>query len=71
MRNAKKCAGKEAIGMFKIDCTIIVKPYSERNCALGGNSKVIVLGLLNNIRYGPQSGSEFCTQRGGVIAVSK
>ena len=44
----KKCAGKEAIGMFKIDCTIIVKPYSEKNCALGGNSMVIVLGLGGN-----------------------
>ena len=67
----KKCAGKEAIGMSKIDCTIIVKPCSEKNCAIGGNSMVIVLGLLNNIRYGPQSGSEFCTPGGGVIAVSK
>ena len=71
MRNAKKCAGKEAIGMFKIDCTIIVKPYSEKNCALGSNSMVIVLGLLNNIRYGPQSGSEFCTLGGEVVGVSK
>ena len=55
----KKCAGKEAIGMFKIDCTIIVKPYSEKNCALGGkstkfgkvmllNNMVIVLGLGGN-----------------------
>ena len=68
----KKCAGKEAIGMFKIDCTIIVKPYSQKkNCALGGNSMVIGLGLLNNIRNGPQSGSEFCTLGGGVVEVSK
>ena len=58
--------------MLKVDCAIIViKPYSEKNCALGGNSMVIVPGLLNNISYGPQSGSEFCTQGGGVIAVSK
>ena len=67
----KKCAEKEAIGMLKIDCAIIVKPYSEKNCALGGNSMAIVLGLLNNLSNGPQSGSEFCTQRGGVVAVSK
>ena len=31
---------------------------------------VIVLGLLNNISYGPQSGGTFCTQEGGVVAVS-
>ena len=31
---------------------------------------VIVLGLLNNISYGPQSGRTFCTQGGGVVAVS-
>ena len=31
---------------------------------------VIVLGLLNNISYGPQSGGTFCTQGGGVVAVS-
>ena len=31
----KKCAGKEAIGMSKIDCTIIVKPYSEKIVQLG------------------------------------
>ena len=49
----KKCAEKEAIGMLKIDCAIIVKPYSEKNCALGGNSMVIVFGLLNNISNGP------------------
>ena len=67
----KKCSGKEAIGMFKIDCTIIVKPYSGKNCALGGNSMIVVLGLLNNNRYGPQSGSEFCTLGGEVVGVSK
>ena len=67
----KKCSGKEAIGMFKIDCTIIVKPYSGENCALGGNSMIVVLGLLNNNRYGPQSGSEFCTLGGEVVGVSK
>ena len=59
------------IGMLQIDCAIIVKPYSEKNCALGDNSMVIVLGLLNNIIYGPQSGREFCTQGGGVVTVSK
>ena len=57
--------------MLKIDCAIIVKPYSEKKFALGGNSMVIVLGLLINISYGPKSGGEFCTQRGGVVAVSK
>ena len=31
---------------------------------------VIVLGLLNNISYGHQSGGTFCTQGGGVVAVS-
>ena len=31
---------------------------------------VIVLGLLNDISYGPQSGGTFCTQGGGVVAVS-
>ena len=31
---------------------------------------VIVLGLLNNISYVPQSGGTFCTQGGGVVAVS-
>ena len=31
---------------------------------------VIVLGLLNNISYGPQSGGTFCTQGYGVVAVS-
>ena len=31
---------------------------------------VIVLGLLNNISYGHQSGRRFCTQGGGVVAVS-
>ena len=31
---------------------------------------VIVLGLLNNISYGPQSGGRFGTQGGGVVAVS-
>ena len=67
----KKCAEKEAIGMLKIDCAIIVKPYSETNCALGGNSMVIVIGLLNNISNGPQSGSEFCTQRGEAVVVYK
>ena len=47
MRNAQEMRGKlEAIGMLKIDCAIIVKPYSEKNCTLGGNSVVIVLGLL-------------------------
>ena len=30
----------------------------------------IVLGLLNNISYVPQSGGRFCTQGGGVVAVS-
>ena len=57
--------------MLKFDCAIIVKPYSEKNCALGGKSMVKVLGLLNNISYGPQSGRESCTQQGGVVAVSK
>ena len=28
---------------------------------------VIVLGLLNNISYGPQSGGTFCTQGGRVV----
>ena len=34
---------------------------------------VIVLGLLNNISYGPQlgGGGKFCTSRGGVVAVSR
>ena len=32
---------------------------------------VVVFGLVNNIRYGPQSGGTFCTQGGGVVAVSK
>ena len=32
---------------------------------------VKVLGLLNNISYGPQSGGTFRTQGGGVVAVSK
>ena len=45
-----------------------------KNCALWGKSTtfgmVIVLGLLNNISYGPQSGGTFCTQGGGVVAVS-
>ena len=40
-----------------------------KNCALRGKSTkfgmVIVLGLLNNISYGPQSGGTFCTQGGG------
>ena len=31
---------------------------------------VIVLGLLKNISYGLQSGGTFCTQGGGVFAVS-
>ena len=31
---------------------------------------VIVLGLLNRISYGPQSGGTFSTQKGGVVAVS-
>ena len=31
---------------------------------------VIVLGLLNNISYVPQSGGTFCTQGGAVVAVS-
>ena len=31
---------------------------------------VIVPGLLNNISYGSQSGGTFCTQGGGVVAVS-
>ena len=31
---------------------------------------VIVLGLPNNISYGLQSGGTFCTQRGGMVAVS-
>ena len=31
---------------------------------------VIVLGLLNNISYGPQTGGTFCTQGGRVVAVS-
>ena len=31
---------------------------------------VIVLGLLNNISYGHQSGGTFCTQGGGMVAVS-
>ena len=31
---------------------------------------VIVLGLLNNISYGYQSGGTFCTQGGGVVAIS-
>ena len=31
---------------------------------------VIVLGLLSNISYGPQSGGTFCTQGGGMVAVS-
>ena len=30
---------------------------------------VKVLGLLNNISYGPQSGGTFCTQGGEVVAV--
>ena len=36
-----------------------------KNCALRGKSTkfgmIIVLGLLNNISYGPQSGGAFCT----------
>ena len=32
---------------------------------------VVVFGLVNNISYGPQSGETFCTQGGGVVAVSK
>ena len=32
---------------------------------------IIVLGLLNNITYGPQSGGEFCTRGVGVIAIYK
>ena len=32
---------------------------------------VKVLGLLDNIGYGPQSGGTFCNQGGGVVAVSK
>ena len=68
----KKCAGKEAIGMLKIDCAIIVKPYSEKKFALGGNSMVIVLGLLINISYGPKSGGGILySAGGGVVAVSK
>ena len=31
---------------------------------------VIVLGLLNNISYGLQTGRTFCTQGGRVVAVS-
>ena len=31
---------------------------------------VIVLGLLNNISYGPQSGGEILYSEGGVVAVS-
>ena len=31
---------------------------------------VIVLGLLNNISYGPQTGETFFTQGGRVVAVS-
>ena len=31
---------------------------------------VIVLGLVNNISYGPQTGGTFCTQEGRVVAVS-
>ena len=32
---------------------------------------VKVLGLLNNIGHGPQSGKTFCNQGGGVVLVSK
>ena len=31
---------------------------------------VIVLGLLNNISYGPQSGGDILYSGGGVVAVS-
>ena len=44
-------------------------------CALRGKSTkfgmVIVIGLLSNISYGPQSGGTFCTQGSGLVAVSK
>ena len=32
---------------------------------------IIVLGLLNNISYGPLSGGEFCTKGVGMIAIYK
>ena len=45
-----------------------------KNCSLWDESTtfgmVIVLGLLNNISFGPQTGGTFCTQRGRVVAVS-
>ena len=44
-------------------------------CALRGKSTkfgiVIVLGLLNNISYGPQSGGDSLYSGGWVVAVSK
>ena len=47
-----------------------------KNCALRGKSTkfgmIIVLGLLNNISYGPQSGGGgILYLGGGVVAVSK
>ena len=49
----------------------------KKKCALRGKSTkfgmVIILGLLNNISYGVrgEGNGEFCTQGGGVVAVSK